>query len=38
VGVWLVAGELGARLELFAAPSTWPSDCCRRIRREREKE
>ncbi len=31
------AGKLGARLELSAAPSTWPSDCCRRIR-EREKE
>jgi hypothetical protein len=37
VGVRLAVGELGARLELSAAPSTWPSDYCRRIG-EREKE
>jgi hypothetical protein len=35
----LATRELGARLELSTAPSTWPSDCCRRMReREREKE
>jgi len=33
--VRLIAGELGERLELSAAPSVWPSDYCRRIR-ERE--
>jgi len=36
--VRLAARELGARLKLSAAPSTGPSDCCRRIRKRKKEQ